>query len=63
MRKCNALGTKHQYSNSLMLYLRWLKTKDVTMSPDELIRDHLECLYGSASADVARKTKHKNRLC
>jgi hypothetical protein len=46
-----------------MLYLRWLKTKDVTMSPDELIRDHLECLYGSASADVARKTKHKNRLC
>jgi hypothetical protein len=62
MRKRNTLGTKHQYSNGLMLYLRWLKTKGVTMSPDELIGDLLERLFGSAPTDVARKTTHKNLL-
>jgi integrase len=63
LRTCGPLTTKKQYTNAVMLYLRWLKEeKGIAMNPDDLMLDNLRCIYESAATDVATKRKHTNLL-
>jgi hypothetical protein len=63
MRKCSTMSTKHGYSNALMLYFRWLKgEKEISMDLDELVADHISCVYDSQATDMLRRTKHENLL-
>jgi integrase len=48
------------YALHLLLYFRWLrKSREVPMTPDELIVDNLRCIYRSEPEDVATKRKHR----
>ena len=54
--------TKATYSIELVLYLRWLKTRGVGMSLDELVRDNLICVFKSDPIDVTTKRRHTDLL-
>jgi hypothetical protein len=57
------LTTKSAYLTRLDQYLRWLKKeKDVAMTPDELIRDNLICVFTSEPTDVQTKRTHTDLL-
>ena len=53
---------KRIYSIVLALYLRWLKSKGVNFTPDELVLDNLRCIYESAATDVQTKRRHTDWL-
>ena len=54
--------TKRVYSIALALYLRWLRGKGITLSPDELVVDNLRCVYDSPATDVETKRRHMDWL-
>lgn len=54
--------TKAAYACELALYFRWLKGKGVTLSPDALVTDNLECVYESKPTDVLAKRRHTDLL-
>jgi integrase len=56
------IRTQKVYATHLQLYLRWLKEQGVSMTPDELIQDNLNCVYGAAPQDVKTKRKHSDLL-
>jgi hypothetical protein len=41
-------NTSALYASELCLYFEWLKYRGVKMSPDELIQNNLQCVYGSS---------------
>jgi hypothetical protein len=48
---------------SLATHLDWLqKAKGITLNPDELIKDNLQCVCGSKPTDAETKTKHTDWL-
>ncbi|HVC27347.1 MAG TPA: hypothetical protein VND40_04230, partial [Nitrososphaerales archaeon] len=47
------------YGAHLSRYFDWLKEKGILLTPDELIRDNLGCIYRSEPEDVATKRKHR----
>jgi integrase len=50
------------YIIALSLYLRWLKSRRITLNPDELIQDNLRCIYESVPTDVRTKRRHTDLL-
>ncbi len=54
--------TKRNYLVCLWRYLGWLKSKGVTMTPDELVKDNLLCVFKSDPTDVITKRKHTDFL-
>jgi hypothetical protein len=51
------------YALHLCLYFRWLRNKKgVEMTPDELVRDDLRCIYKSEPEDVATKRRRRALL-
>jgi hypothetical protein len=53
------LNTKHMYAYQLLRYFEWLRDKkEVSMSPDQLVQDNLEAVFGSPPTDVKAKRKH-----
>jgi hypothetical protein len=54
------LRTKRSYSVHLTVYLRWLRDeRGVTLSPDELVKDNLVCIFKSDPSEVATKRKRR----
>jgi integrase len=63
MRKISKVSTRFCYLLMLDQYFRWLRdAKAVTMDPDELVKDNLECVYSSQPTDVRRKRRHTDWL-
>lgn len=63
MSRYAKVRTQKAYCTSLLGYLKWMKPmKSVSMTPDELVRDNLRCVYGSAPEDVATKRRHADWL-
>jgi integrase len=63
MRKISKVSTRFCYLLMLDQYFRWLRdAKGVTMDPDELVKDNLECVYNSAPTDVKTKRRHTDWL-
>lgn len=53
------LNTKRIYVYQLDRYLKWLReSKNVVMTPDELITDNLKCVFETQAVDVATKKRH-----
>jgi hypothetical protein len=56
-------STKTAYLYQLELYLGWLKEqRGILQTLDELIRDHLMCVFNSEPTDVRTKRKHTDML-
>jgi len=47
------------YAFHLLLYFRWLKRKEISMGPDQLVADNLRCIYRSEPEDVVTKRRHR----
>jgi integrase len=62
IRKYGKPNTKAGYLADLDLYFRWLDSEGVKLTPDELIRDNLKCVFGSAPEEVQTKRKHTDWL-
>ena len=62
LSKYGNLGTKIVYLGELSLFLDWLKQKGVAMTPDELVKDNLECIFKSEATDVITKSRHTEWL-
>jgi hypothetical protein len=63
MRKISKVSTRCCYLLMLDQYLRWLRdAKGVSMGPDELVKDNLECVYNSLPTEVKRKRRHTDWL-
>jgi integrase len=62
LSKYGNVRTKAIYACELHLYFRWLKGRDVSLSPDELIKDNLVCIFKSDPTDVSTKRKHTDLL-
>ena len=57
------IETKRAYLIAVDYYFRWLKTeKKIEMTPDELIKDNLVCVYKSEAIDIETKRKHTDLL-
>jgi integrase len=54
--------TKKGYAMSLAHYMRWLKSKGINLSPDELVQDNLHCIFESGPADIEVKRRHTDWL-
>jgi integrase len=62
LRKYGNVRTKATYALELALYLRWLKSKGVSTSPDGLVEDNLRCVFESKPTDVSTKRRHTDLL-
>ena len=62
LQKHGNIRTKATYALELALYLRWLKSREVNLSPDELVVDNLRCVFESKPIDVETKRKHTDLL-
>ncbi|MGD0476930.1 MAG: hypothetical protein ABSB29_02045 [Nitrososphaerales archaeon] len=51
------IRTKATYAIELALFLRWLKQKDIRMTPDELVKDNLVCVFKSDPIDAPTKRR------
>lgn len=60
--KYGSLSTRKNYAIVIALYLRWLKGKGITLSPDQLIQDNLLSIFKSDPTDVRTKRKHTDWL-
>jgi len=56
------LRTRFAYAHRLAMYFRWLRAKGVTLDPDELVKDNLNCVFESGPVDVATKRRHTDWL-
>jgi len=55
--------TKRTYVRILWQYLRYLRDEiGVKMTPDQLLKDNLECIFKSDATDVITKRKHTDWL-
>lgn len=63
MGKISKPATRYAYLSMLSQYMAWLReAKGVTMDPDELVKDNLECVYNSPPTDVGTKRRHTDWL-
>ncbi|MGD0330915.1 MAG: tyrosine-type recombinase/integrase [Nitrososphaeria archaeon] len=62
IRKIGKPTTQSSYLIALSKYFQWLREKGADMDPDQLIRDNLQCIYGSGPSDVETKRKHTDWL-
>lgn len=62
LAKYGSVSTRKNYLVAIALYLRWLRTRGVTMSPDELVRDNLVCVFRSDPTEVEVKRRHTDWL-
>jgi hypothetical protein len=62
LSKYGNLGTRLTYAYDLSIYPDWLKEKGITMIPDALAKDNLECIFRSDPTDVITKAKHTSWL-
>lgn len=62
MRKYGKPNTRAGYLADLDLYFRWLTSEGVKLTPDELIKDNLKCVFGSGPEEVHIKRKHTDLL-
>lgn len=62
INKYGSLSTQKNYAIAIVLYLRWLKERDVQLTPDELVKDNLVCVFKSDPTDVGTKRKHTDWL-
>jgi len=63
MRKISKVATRFVYLSMLNQYMTWLReAKQVTMDPDELVRDNLVCVYNSPPTDVKTQRRHTDWL-
>jgi integrase len=72
VRKVDKTSTKLNYLRWLSWYFDWLATDYVVdgavlrpavrMDPDQLVRDNLECVFGSRPQDVLKKRRHTDWL-
>jgi len=53
---------KQAYALQLALYLRWLKTRGILMTPDALVKDNLRAVFESGPTDIETKRKHTDLL-
>lgn len=56
------IRTRTTYICLLVKYFRWLKSQGVDLSPDELVKDNLVCVFRSNPEDVVLKRKHTDWL-
>ena len=61
-QKYGNVRTKATYAVELALYLRWLKSRGVTMGPDALVQDNLICVFKSDAVVVETKRRHTDWL-
>jgi len=55
--------TRATYTSHLKLFLRWLREmKKIGLTPDELVRDNLICVFKSQPEDAETKRKHTDWL-
>jgi integrase len=54
--------TQKAYLMHIQLYLRWLKGEGKDFTPDGLVQDNLNCVFGALPQDVATKRKHTDWL-
>ncbi len=58
-RKLSKSNTRKAYSHALVLYFRWLRhEKGIELTPDELTKDNLQCVFGSKPVEVEIKRRH-----
>jgi integrase len=62
LTKYGNVRTRAAYSYWLSKYLQWLKDQGITLSPDALIKDNLECVFNSDAVDVRTKRRHTDWL-
>jgi integrase len=62
IRKYGKLNTCRGYLADLDLYFRWLSSVGTNLTPDELVRDNLKCVYESGAAEVGTKRKHTDLM-
>lgn len=58
LSKYTNVNTKAAYAAQLRLYFRWLNSKGVVMTPDQLMKDNLVCIFNSDATDVTTKRRH-----
>jgi integrase len=59
----SSVKTKRTYLQILWVYLRWLREEiRIEMTPDQLLKDNLECIFNSDATDVITKRKHLDWL-
>lgn len=56
------MHTKLAYVRALAEYFRWLDSQGLVMTPSELLRDNLTCVFNSEATDTATKAKHTRLL-
>ena len=56
------MHTKLAYVRALAEYFRWLDSQGLVMTPSELLRDNLNCVFNSEATDTATKAKHTRLL-
>ncbi len=65
MLRFNSYGnprTEKAYCTRLVSYFAWLRTRGITMSPDQLVTDDLTSIYYSAPEDVYTRASNLCRL-
>jgi integrase len=62
LSKYGNVRTKAVYVEHLKLWFMWLRRKGVELSPDELLRDNLQCVFESGPTDVGTKRRHTDWL-
>lgn len=62
LSKYGSVRTRAAYAVEFVFYLRWLKAKGVKMTPDDLVKDNLVCVFKSDPTDVSTKRKHTDLL-
>lgn len=55
-------GSKLNYLSILKHYFAWLKSRGMTLSPDELVTDNLVCVFKSDPTDVRTKRRHRDLM-
>jgi integrase len=61
-RRHGKANTLRGYLADLDLYFRWLPTAGVTLTPDELVKDNLRCVYSSTPEEAQVKRRHTDYL-
>jgi hypothetical protein len=62
LRRCGTPKTREIYAFTLGTYLAFLRSKGVELTPDELVKDNLVCVFNSDATDVRTKRRHTDYL-
>ncbi len=62
LSKYGSTSTKKNYLTAVALFLRWLRVRGIGLTPDQLVKDNLVCIFNSDPTDVHTKRKHTDWL-